>query len=70
MGTEYVLSWQATLAVFIVVNVILWFMSALFKCPRIVCLLVAAGITAAAKYYWWWVAAQVSAWARFMGLEV
>jgi len=70
MGTEYILSWQVTAAVFVIIMVIMWFMSGLFKFPRIVGILIAVGLAFAARFYWWMVDARVTEWMRFMGLEV
>lgn len=67
---EYVLSWQVTVAVFIIVSVILWFLGGLIKMPRIVALLIAAGLSAAAKYYWWTVNSKFIDWLRFLGLDI
>lgn len=70
MGTEYILSWQVTVAVSIVIMVVMWFMSGLLKFPRLVALLIAVGLAFAAKYYWWMVDAKVTEWMRFMGMEI
>jgi hypothetical protein len=70
MENVYILSWQATAAISVIVMVVMWFLSAVLKFPRLVGILVAIGLSFAAKYYWWWVDTKVTAWARFMGLEV
>ncbi|MCL2844984.1 MAG: hypothetical protein FWE23_05990 [Chitinivibrionia bacterium] len=67
---EYVLSWQATVAIFAVVMVVMWFLGAIFKCPRPLAILIAAGIAVAVKHYWWFIDAKLKDWARFMGLDV
>jgi len=70
VSVHYVLSWQATLAVFVVVVIVMWVLNAVFKMPRWAMFLAAAAMTLAARYYWWWINAQVTSWMRLMGLEV
>jgi len=70
MGAEYVLSWQITAAVFVIVMLVVWFLGGLLKIPRLVAFLVAAGTAVAVKYYWWWIDAKITAWVKFMGLDV
>ena len=67
---EYVLSWQATAAVFAVVMVVMWFLGSIFSCPRPLAILIAAGVAVAIKYYWWFIDSKVTDWVRFMGLVV
>jgi len=67
---EYVLSWQATIAVFAVIMVVMWFLGSVVKCPRPLALLLALAIAFAIKHYWWFIDAKFMEWMRFMGLEV
>jgi hypothetical protein len=66
---EYILTWQITIAIFIIAMVVMWFLSGVVNFSRPIAILAAAGIAAAAKYYWWAVDKNVRDWLRFMGLE-
>jgi len=67
---EYVLSWQATAAIFAIVMTVMWFLGAIFNCPRPLAILISAGIAVAIRYYWWFIDGKVTEWVRFMGLVI
>jgi len=67
---NYVLNWQATLVVFVVMVLVMWVLNAIFKMPKWATFLVAVALTLAARYYWWWVSPRLMSLMRFAGLEV
>jgi len=67
---NYVLDWQATAAIFVIVMVVMWFLGNAIKLPRPLAILVAVGLAFLIKHKWWWVEMQVTSWMRFMGLGV
>ncbi|MDR0303623.1 MAG: hypothetical protein LBH98_02475 [Chitinispirillales bacterium] len=70
MVKYYVLDWQTTAAIFVVVMVVMWFFSGVIKLPKFAAILIAAGFAVLIKYKWWWIYAQVSGWMRLMGMDV
>ena len=68
--SNYILDWQVTAAIFIVVMVVMWALSSAIKLAKPIALGIAVGLALLIRNYWWWIEAQVTAWMRFMGLNV
>jgi glycerol-3-phosphate acyltransferase PlsY len=66
----YVLNWQATIAVFVVVMIVVWFLSSVVKLSKPIAILAAVGLAFLIKYQWWWIDMKVKDWMRLMGLEI